>query len=63
MRDVETGLRFAHMMMSINQYEGREAAIFSRALAELFVDKGIINKGRTHHKHKGHQGDQKTPGL
>jgi len=41
-RDLERGLRFAHVMMSINQLEGREGAIFARALAELLVGKGML---------------------
>lgn len=41
-RDLQRGLRFAHVMMSINQLEGREGTIFARALAELMVGKGMI---------------------
>ncbi len=43
-RNVERGLRFAHVMMSINQLEGREGAICARALAELLISKGAIQK-------------------
>jgi Fe-S-cluster containining protein len=43
-RDFERGLRFAHVMMSINQHEGREGVVFARALAELLVDKGVVGK-------------------
>jgi Fe-S-cluster containining protein len=43
-RDLERGLRFAHLMMSINQHEGREGMIFARALAELLVGKGLVEK-------------------
>jgi Fe-S-cluster containining protein len=44
-RDFERGLRFAHVMMSINQHEGREGVVFARALAELLVDKGVVGQG------------------
>jgi Fe-S-cluster containining protein len=43
-RDFERGLRFAHVMMSINQHEGREGVIFARALAEVLVNKGLVDK-------------------
>jgi Fe-S-cluster containining protein len=43
-RDIERGLRFAHVMMSINQHEGREGVVFARALAELLVDKGVVGQ-------------------
>lgn len=43
-RDFERGLRFAHQLMSITQHEGREGVIFARALAEVLVGKGIIEK-------------------
>jgi len=43
-RDVKHGLRFAHIMMSINQHEGREGAVFAHALAELLVNKGLLGK-------------------
>ena len=43
-QDLERGLRFAHVMMSINQFEGREGTIYARALAELLVSKGAIGK-------------------
>lgn len=41
-RDVERGLRFAHVMMSISHLEGREGAIYARALADLLVAKGVV---------------------
>jgi Fe-S-cluster containining protein len=41
-RDLRRGLRFAHVMMSINQLEGREGAVFARALAEILVGKGLV---------------------
>lgn len=43
-RDLERGLRFAHVMMSINQHEGREGVVFARALAELLVSKGLVGQ-------------------
>jgi len=43
-RDFERGLRFAHVMMSINQHEGREGVVFARALAELLVSKGMVGQ-------------------
>ena len=43
-RDIRRGLRFAHVMMSINQLEGREGAVFARALAELLVGKGMVDQ-------------------
>ncbi len=43
-QDFERGLRFAHLLMSLNQLEGREGTIFARALAELLVDKGVVGK-------------------
>ena len=43
-RNVERGLRFAHVMMAINQHEGREGSIYARAVAELLVDKGLVGK-------------------
>lgn len=43
-RDFERGLRFAHVMMSINQHEGREGVVFARALAELLIHKGLVGQ-------------------
>ena len=31
-------------MMSINQHEGREGAVYARALAELLVGKGLVGQ-------------------
>jgi len=42
--DLQRGLRFAHVMMSINQHEGREGVVFARALAELLVGKGVVGQ-------------------
>jgi len=43
-RYLDRGLRFAHMMMSINQFEAREAAVYAHALAELLVNKGLLEQ-------------------
>ena len=43
-RDLERGLRFAHIMMSVNQFEGREGAVYAHALAELLVNKGVVGQ-------------------
>lgn len=43
-RDLDQGLRFAHIMMSINQQEAREGIVCAKALAELLVLKGLLAK-------------------
>jgi Fe-S-cluster containining protein len=43
-RNLDQGLRFAHVMMSINQHEGREGVVFARALAEILVGKGLVGQ-------------------
>ena len=43
-RDLERGLHFAHVMMSINQLEGREGTVCARALAELLIGKGVVDQ-------------------
>jgi Fe-S-cluster containining protein len=43
-QDLVAGLRFGHVMMSINRFESREAAIRARALAELLVRKGLLDQ-------------------
>jgi len=40
--EIERGLRFAHVMMSVNQDQGNEAVAYVQALADLLVEKGII---------------------
>jgi Fe-S-cluster containining protein len=40
----ERGLRFAHVMMSINQYEGREGTAYAQALAKVLVSKGLVEQ-------------------
>jgi Fe-S-cluster containining protein len=41
-RDFERGLRFAHVMMSVNQDQGNEAVAYVQALADVLVEKGIL---------------------
>src|SRR5262249_52937518 len=41
-REVERGLRFAHVMLAVNQEQGSEAVAYVQALADLLVQKGII---------------------
>lgn len=40
--ELERGLRFAHVMMSVNQDQGNEAVAYVQALTDLLVEKGII---------------------
>ncbi len=40
--DLEQGLRFSHLMMSINRHVSREAAAYSEAMLSLLMEKGII---------------------
>lgn len=40
--EVERGLRFAHVMLSVNQEQGNEAVAYVQALADLLMQKGII---------------------
>jgi Fe-S-cluster containining protein len=41
-QEVERGLRFAHVMMSVNQDQGNEAVAYVQALADVLVAKGIL---------------------
>src|SRR5207302_6043523 len=43
-QEVERGLRFAHVMLSVNQEQGSEAVAYVQALADLLVAKGIIEQ-------------------
>ncbi|MBC7236692.1 MAG: YkgJ family cysteine cluster protein [Chloroflexi bacterium] len=43
-KDLDQGLRFAHVMMSITQHDAREGLVFARSLAELLVSKGLIDQ-------------------
>lgn len=40
--EIERGLRFAHVMMSVNQDQGNEAVAYVQALADVLVEKGIL---------------------
>lgn len=40
--EVEQGLRFGHLLMSINRHVSREAAAYAEALAALLLEKGLI---------------------
>lgn len=41
---LDRGLRFAHVMMSINHFEGREGVVYARALTELLLNKGLLEQ-------------------
>lgn len=41
---LDRGLRFAHVMMSINHLEGRQGVIYARALTELLLEKGLVDQ-------------------
>jgi Fe-S-cluster containining protein len=41
-QDVERGLRFTHVMMSVNQDQSNEAVAYVQALADVLVEKGIL---------------------
>jgi len=40
--DLERGLRFGHLLMSINRHVSREGTVFAQALIELLLNKGVI---------------------
>jgi len=40
--ELERGLRFAHVMMMVTQDQGNEAVVYVQALADLLVQKGLI---------------------
>jgi Fe-S-cluster containining protein len=42
MQEIERGLRFAHVMMSVNQDQGNEAVAYVQALADVLVEKGLL---------------------
>jgi Fe-S-cluster containining protein len=42
MEEVKRGLRFTHVMMSVNQDQGNEAVAYVQALADVLVEKGIL---------------------
>jgi Fe-S-cluster containining protein len=43
LKEMERGLRFAHVMLSVNQEQGSEAVAYVQALADLLVQKGLID--------------------
>jgi Fe-S-cluster containining protein len=40
--DLERGLRFGHLLMSVNRHMSREGAAYSQSLVSLLMQKGII---------------------
>ena len=42
LQEIERGLRFAHVMMSVNQDQGNEAVAYVQALADVLVEKCIL---------------------
>jgi Fe-S-cluster containining protein len=40
--EIERGLRFSHVMMSVNSDQGNEAVAYVQALADVLVEKGIL---------------------
>jgi Fe-S-cluster containining protein len=42
LNEIERGLRFTHVMMSVNQDQGNEAVAYVQALADVLVEKGIL---------------------
>ncbi len=42
--EVERGLQFTHVMMSVNQEQGNEAVAYVQALADVLVEKGILKQ-------------------
>jgi Fe-S-cluster containining protein len=43
-QEVERGLQFTHVMMSVNQDQGNEAVAYVQALADALIEKGILNQ-------------------
>jgi Fe-S-cluster containining protein len=43
-QEVERGLRFTHVMMSVNQDQGNEAVAYVQALADVLIEKGILKQ-------------------
>lgn len=42
--DLERGLRFGHMLMSISLIETREALAFARALGDVLMERGLVDR-------------------
>lgn len=43
-RDLDRGLQFANVMLTVNQEQGNEAVVYAQALLELLVGKGIVGE-------------------
>ena len=43
LKEIERGLRFTHVMMSVDQDQGNEAVAYVQALADVLVEKGILS--------------------
>ncbi len=43
-QEMERGLQFTHVMMSVNQEQGNEAVAYVQALADALVEKGILKQ-------------------
>jgi Fe-S-cluster containining protein len=43
-REVERGLQFTHVMMSVNQDQGNEAVAYVQALADALIEKGLLKQ-------------------
>ncbi len=41
-QEIESGLKFGHVMLSVNQDQANEAVAYVQALAELLIQKGLI---------------------
>ena len=41
--DLERGLRFAHVMLTVNQDQGNEAIAYVQALTDLLIEKGVVH--------------------
>ena len=41
-RELERGLRFTHVMMSVTQDQGNEAVAYAQALADVLSEKGLV---------------------
>jgi Fe-S-cluster containining protein len=42
LEEIRRGLRFSHVMMSVNQDQGNEAVAYVQALADVLVEKGLL---------------------
>jgi Fe-S-cluster containining protein len=42
LQEIERGLRFTHVMMTVNQDQGNEAVAYVQALADVLVEKGLL---------------------